>query len=297
MILRCNQQILSKIISEDCFAPQVGDTFIQTFKPGCRIGPDQHDTIEVINVISGSCYMEINNHYVKIRAEECLVLFPSVRHCFFLDKTQNCRLMNVHFRQKDIPPYFDLPALRNEVRFFYELKTNSMSYLKLGDNSALKGIAERIIKEASGKEASSELLLRLYFCEMYIQLSRMIEQNCEIFTRPLSRPLCRALEFIRDFYNEGITLEQVAGHAGISSRHLSRIFGEELDISVHDYMNRLRIQNAKKLLEHTGRSLTEIACSGGFGSSQYFSTCFKKHEGITPKQYRSLVRNSNSSSL
>jgi AraC-like DNA-binding protein len=78
---------------------------------------------------------------------------------------------------------------------------------------------------------------------------------------------------------------------GISSRHFSRLFVQELGITVPDYLSILRIKKAKDLLQNSEMDITRIAYSLGFNSSQYFITCFKRIEHVTPKEYRRLVRN------
>ena len=52
-------------------------------------------------------------------------------------------------------------------------------------------------------------------------------------------------------------------------------------------INEVRLQNAKRLLRSTGMSITEIAYAVGFSDSNYFSSVFKKHTGMTPGEYRS----------
>ena len=214
--MHANKKIISKIISEDYFAPQIGDSFIQTFEPGCKIGPDQHDTVEVISVVSGSSYTIINDQYVKLRKNECLVLFPNVRHCFLLEKNQSCRLINIHFKQMDITSLFDISDLKHEIRFFYELKTNSMSHLKLADNSVIRNISERIVKEVLNSNEASDILLRLYFCEMYVQLSRAI---CWLFCLPCWRHLFCTFKYIC-FFNKG-SFQMVYLSLGINRQYNS----------------------------------------------------------------------------
>jgi AraC-like DNA-binding protein len=52
------------------------------------------------------------------------------------------------------------------------------------------------------------------------------------------------------------------------------------------YLNRYRIQQAKKLLETGKRTITQVALESGFSSQSYFSRMFQKEVGITPKAYQ-----------
>ena len=54
-----------------------------------------------------------------------------------------------------------------------------------------------------------------------------------------------------------------------------------------EYLTRCRIENAKRMLLHdSGTNITEIALSCGFQTSQYFATVFKRHLGLTPREFR-----------
>ncbi|MCK8826931.1 PocR ligand-binding domain-containing protein [Natroniella acetigena] len=95
----------------------------------------------------------------------------------------------------------------------------------------------------------------------------------------------RAMKYIRENYDENINLDQVASEVGLSAAYFSKLFKEELDITYTDYLNRVRIEEAKKLLEKE-YSLADIAQMSGFNDQSYFSKVFKKFEGVSPGRWR-----------
>jgi len=64
------------------------------------------------------------------------------------------------------------------------------------------------------------------------------------------------------------------------------LFKQVTGISFKEYLNKVRIEEAKSLLEHTDYSIMEIAVACGYSDQSYFTKVFKKATGITPKQYR-----------
>lgn len=70
--------------------------------------------------------------------------------------------------------------------------------------------------------------------------------------------------------------------------YLGQLFKKETGLSLNDYINKVRINKAKKLLKETGAMVYEIADQVGFSDSQYFSTVFKKIVGVSPKEYRDM---------
>jgi two-component system response regulator YesN len=100
----------------------------------------------------------------------------------------------------------------------------------------------------------------------------------------------QAVRFINDNYRTDIRLDAVAGEAGMSPAHFSRIFKKVMDLSYQDYLNNRRITKAKYLLRTSAQSVAEIAVSLGFADPTGFGRIFKKLTGRTPSAYRSLPR-------
>ena len=95
-----------------------------------------------------------------------------------------------------------------------------------------------------------------------------------------------ALRHIRDNAHREMEISQIAEQVGVSRRTLEKKFRETIDSSPHQELLRMRMDLAKSLLIESNLSITQIALSSGFGSSQVFSTVFKKQSGVTPSQFR-----------
>ena len=83
-----------------------------------------------------------------------------------------------------------------------------------------------------------------------------------------------------------ITLDDLASDLHISAKYLSALFNKETGMSITDFMQNIRISEAKKLLVNTDLSYLEISNMLNFCSQSYFNNLFKKKEGMTPKEYR-----------
>ncbi len=98
--------------------------------------------------------------------------------------------------------------------------------------------------------------------------------------------LRRAKAYIDQNYATELKISEVAKQAGVSTSQLQRIFRDALGMTYSAYLTTIRMQKAKELLASTDRPITEIAFEIGYNDSNYFSTAFRKHEGISPSQYR-----------
>jgi len=73
---------------------------------------------------------------------------------------------------------------------------------------------------------------------------------------------------------------------GISENYLSRLFRQELGLTLAEYVNRYRVRVARHLLRETDLSVTEIAHQVGFDDPAYFSRVFARHAGVSPRTCR-----------
>jgi AraC-like DNA-binding protein len=99
-------------------------------------------------------------------------------------------------------------------------------------------------------------------------------------------PFQRAKAYIDENLAEDIKVAEVARRAGVSPSQLQRIFRDAMDMTCSTYITTARMTRAKALIAGTDRPITDIAFDVGYNDSNYFSTAFRKHEGISPSQYR-----------
>ena len=94
--------------------------------------------------------------------------------------------------------------------------------------------------------------------------------------------------YIDEHYKDDLTVNYLATKASLSEFHFSRIFKKETGFTIHEYIIKTRITNAKNLLQLTSLSLKEISFRCGFINESSFSTSFKKNTGFTPGVFRSM---------
>ncbi len=101
--------------------------------------------------------------------------------------------------------------------------------------------------------------------------------------------LSTVLSYIREHYAQPITLDEVARNVYLSSYYLSHCFKSELGITFIEYLTRVRMEEAKRLLGDRSRSMQNIAEAVGYDDASYFSKVFKKNVGTTPNKYRARL--------
>lgn len=131
-----------------------------------------------------------------------------------------------------------------------------------------------------------------------IRIYKNVEEAMEAGFRPCKRCkpggirlpneewISQIKEYIEQNYQEALTLNHLADMCHGSPYHLQRIFKKNTGVSPAEYVQHVRILNAKRELEFFDKSVAEIGFAVGLSNTPYFITLFKNKTGKTPKQYQ-----------
>lgn len=95
-----------------------------------------------------------------------------------------------------------------------------------------------------------------------------------------------AIQYIAAGFTRSLTLDEVARYVGLSPNYFSTLFHETTGVSFSRYLNRVRVEESKRLLLSSDYTLAEIAVAVGFPDQSYFSKVFKKETDLTPGMFR-----------
>ncbi|MCI5971038.1 MAG: AraC family transcriptional regulator [Oscillospiraceae bacterium] len=93
-------------------------------------------------------------------------------------------------------------------------------------------------------------------------------------------------KYVNRHYAEDITIEQLCKIFSCSRSYICHTFKVKTGHTFHEHLTAIRLRSAKSLLLHSNLSVSEIAYSVGFNDSNYFSSTFKSHVGLSPMAYR-----------
>jgi AraC-like DNA-binding protein len=89
---------------------------------------------------------------------------------------------------------------------------------------------------------------------------------------------------------EPVRLEDAAREAGLSPFHFLRVFAKIVGVTPHQYVLRLRLREAARLLAEASRSITDIALDSGFADLSNFVRTFRRAAGVSPREFRRNAR-------
>ncbi len=104
--------------------------------------------------------------------------------------------------------------------------------------------------------------------------------------KPLSMPVIKAINYIDSHLHHQLLLKDIAAAAGRNASYLCVLFKKETSISLSDFINREKIEEARHLLRDTDMQVAQIAETLAFSSQSYFAKRFHEFTGETPKNWR-----------
>lgn len=137
------------------------------------------------------------------------------------------------------------------------------------------------------KEKGYEILMRALLLQViyHVIRSKEVMRVPRTGTRK-SRMIRQIVAYVEDNYTQRMVLSQLAGHLSVSEGYLCRFFKENFRMTFVEYVQRVRLQKAERLLVETDEPVGKIALDVGFGSGNYFTTEFGKYYHTTPQKYR-----------
>lgn len=100
----------------------------------------------------------------------------------------------------------------------------------------------------------------------------------------------RAKQFILGHLTEPLALEDVARHAGVSPFHFCKVFKRSTSLTFTEFVNKARVEQAKRLLLKPQARITEVAYDSGFQSLSQFNRSFRRVTSESPTEYRAHQR-------
>jgi two-component system response regulator YesN len=171
-----------------------------------------------------------------------------------------------------------LPDERSWKQLFVGLMDWTCSYLGIPeDHSALMELsgAKRI-------EASSSIRDSVETWETHLAETA----NVKSMIKSVSKEVAGVLQYIRERYDQNISLKEISDHVQLSPNYMSLLFKKEMGRNLIEYLTNYRLEKAKELLRSTTLKTYEIAETVGVPDSAYFSRIFKKATGVSPLEFR-----------
>lgn len=232
-----------------------------------------HPSYELFIVIKGMTTILVDNKLISVNEKEIVLLKPDVVHKNVGENLHD--RYSIHFTNEYLLSHFS----DNLAKSLAEPFDNNKIAVTDSAFAIILDLIKRIEKNPE------------YACIHSAEIIAILTDKGNIKTADTNTPLKTTdniLEYIRENYSNITGLDDIANNVHISKQYLCQVFKKETGVTVSDYLNSIRINNACEILRRGRHNITKTAILCGYNSTPYFCRVFKNIMHMTPKEY---VRN------
>ena len=253
-----------------------------------NIAPHTHDFIEIVYVISGSAVEKVNDGEYEVKRGDLVFINYQSTHTFF--PIEDFSYINICFNPETVGDTLITPenafALL-QLTAFDELRRENddgMVSFSGSERDEIEALLQSMLKEYRTKHSFRRTVLESYMNILLVKILR--KTAAEPHSAERSGTWQEIADYIDSNLGEELTLSALAQKCFYNPSYFSRIFKEHFGTSLTEYVNRRRVELAKKLLSEQKLSVEEIAYRVGYPSKSSFYRSFSRMTGTTPAEYK-----------
>ncbi|MCL6444065.1 MAG: AraC family transcriptional regulator [Alicyclobacillus sp.] len=269
--------------------------FIQ--RPPSCIPMNWHDHLELIYVISGNATMSIDKKLFQVEAGDLLFINSKEIHASW-DESDDTQMVAIVFNDALIrnnridctEHRYILPILDREIDI-PTLLNHENPYL-----NEIRLSLEKLLMEFFLKDFGYELIVKSELFRIVTLILRFIQEQIRkkysIQTSENDEQLKELLKYLQSNLAEHLTVDDAAKKMNLSPSHFCRVFKRKVGMTLIQYINLLRVQQAEKLLGDSLLPISVIAHQVGYSSITHFERVFRKYKNVSPSEFRIYKRDS-----
>lgn len=239
------------------------------YEPGYSISRNRFDSFLLMLITEGSCDLTLAGRHFTASKGQLVLADCYAPHQY----GTSCGWQCLWF-------HFDGRLARD----YYNAITGNCGNVIMPRNfQSVKYLMEALFKQFKAQSSICESQVSTQITTL---LNDLLAQNSRYQKDAASDPLKDSIAYINEHFSEPLSLSELAKKASLSPFYFTRIFTQETGLTPYQYLIATRISFAKYLLKTTSLPIKEIAFSCGFTSESSFCSSFKKHEAVTPTDYR-----------
>jgi AraC family L-rhamnose operon transcriptional activator RhaR len=263
-----------------------------------------HDFIEIAYVVSGIGTHCIGENEYNVSKGDLFIINYNIPHefrshedlnkprlwvynCIFEPEFLDYKLVNSRDFHNITQHFLFRSVFPEEATFNDDIK------LQGKESQEIEELYEKMYREFMLKDEGYIEILRAYVIELLITIFRLYKKT-DVLNDKLETHrqeiMNRVIRYMKDNYTKELKLEEISTIAFLSPNYFSKLFKECTSMTVSEYMQKIRIEEACRLLKSTERKVIDIAFEVGYRDIKYFNQIFKRISGRTPGDYRKTLK-------
>ena len=250
----------------------------------------RHTFFELVYVLKGTATHWMGQESTLLRAGDYFIIDPGSEHCY--KDTKDFEIINCLFLSQYIDRALgDCPSLSsllsNQVlRFGVPVDIKAADRILHDEDKSVGKLIRQMENEYVQQNVGYMELLRCYLTQVLVLAVRASE-NAER-SRVRHRATASVVEYLQQNYAQPLSLDAISSRFGYTPQYLSSLFHKDTGTTIQDFLQRLRVEEACKRMD-SNLSLTELAQAVGYNDTKHFSKIFRKHKGVSPREYRAAL--------
>lgn len=250
--------------------------------------PHIHTAVEMLYVKEGNYTVHLDYSPYDITVGDLILFRSDAVHTVTAGSCER----NSYYVIK-IPPSFFLTLAGGEagvkysMPFAFNRKDSKCLWTRAElEKSAIQAVLSELVAEYSSENYASELVIKLKIMELMTAVLRECHDETPHIDSRSAALIYNVMSYVQQNYAEDVDEKALSKSYGMSYSYFSRTFKKITGVTFKNYLNRIRISNAERLLFSTGGSVSEIATVCGYNSISYFISVYRSVMGTTP--YKAL---------
>jgi AraC family transcriptional regulator, arabinose operon regulatory protein len=254
-----------------------------------------HQDYEIYYLSKGERIYIINGEEYLVKNQHLVFIDKNVIHKTVKKSNQVYERMVINFRE-----CFLSSSEQQIVKQLFENGPNIIS-IPLKKRELINNIIMNLFEEYRKNLKERDLYLKSLLSQLLIESNRLLEGARPKETMKVSshqdktskNEIEKIISFINNNYTNDISLGVLSHHFHVNEQYISRLFKKYTGCSFIEYLNAIRINEAKRYLIHTTLKVNQIAGKVGYSNHVHFWRVFKRNTGMSPHEYRLLKRGEN----
>ncbi len=239
-----------------------------------------HDRMELLGIVSGQLHVHLGDEQLTLSAGQIAVIEPRMMH-YGISGSEGLQYHTIMF---DVEKFYN-GTIASE-KYLSPIVKYGTRFKRMTNKEELFEAFERLVTMVTEENRNPlcavgiiyEIIGLLYqYCAAESQLIYKFDKKFSV-----------VIEYINEHFTEKISVREISRKFGYDETYFCRRFREITGITAMRYIKILRLENAQKLLKNGQAEIGDVAWQCGFSDISYFSNCFKKQYGVSPKEFRKL---------
>ncbi|HLQ97358.1 MAG TPA: helix-turn-helix domain-containing protein [Candidatus Dormibacteraeota bacterium] len=248
-----------------------------------------HDDYEVFYLIEGERVYFINGKKFEVKENDLVFIDKNVIH-----KTK----VNHIFGSKRVVMNFCDTLLSDDERFLLNYLFHTGPYvisIPASKRKMIETLVRNLLQEYTTAEEGANIYIRSLLIQFLVESSRLLKYQTKPFEKTThdnhhKQDIAEIIKYINAYFSHKISLTHLSQAFNMSEHYISRLFRKVTGGGLINYLNAVRVNEAKKLLLETDMNIANISIKVGYGNNVHLWRVFKQLTGFSPNSYRETYK-------